>query len=56
MRSLILIPLAGGLTLFLIGAAAPGLFVLSLLGMVLLAGTAAVGLTFVQHGGPRAHY
>ena len=40
-----------------IGAAAPELFVLAMLGMALLAGTGALALSSSrQHPGPRLHY
>ena len=56
MRVLFAILIAGGLALVLAGAA-PGPFVLTLLGMLVLTGTAAVGVAaLMQRPGPYAHH
>lgn len=52
MRILLLLLLAAGVTLLMIGAVVPELFVLSLLGMVVLTGTASVALAGMEHPGP----
>jgi hypothetical protein len=57
MRILLATLSAGGLALIAAGAVSPGLFVLSLLGMLVLTGTAVVGLAAVmQSTGPQAHF
>ncbi len=57
MRILLVALIAASLTLVVVGAVTPGLFVLSLLGMLLLTGAASMGIAAVmQHTGPRAHY
>ena len=57
MRILLALGIAAGLALFVVGALVPGLFALSLIGMVVLAGAASLGLAAVmQHPGPRANY
>ena len=55
MRVLLATFLAFGLTLVLIGASAPEHFVLSMLGMLVLAATAGVGAAGSMQQGPRAH-
>jgi hypothetical protein len=57
MRILLATLSAGGLALLVAGATAPGLFLLSLLGMLVLTGTAAVAVAaLMQSPGPQAHY
>jgi hypothetical protein len=56
MRIFLLILLAAGVALMTIGAAVPELFVLSLLGMLVIAGTASVALATAQHGEPPHAY
>ena len=55
MRVLLAVLIAAGLTLLVVGAIEPQLFVLSLLGMLVLTGTAAVAVAgAMQHVGPHA--
>jgi uncharacterized membrane protein YczE len=54
MRLLIALSLGAGLVLLAAGAAAPGRFVLALLGLVLLAVGAALSLAPVERPHPRA--
>jgi hypothetical protein len=57
MRILLAVLLAGSLALVVVGSLAPGLFVLTLLGLLGLTGSAAVGVAaLMQHPGPHAHY
>jgi hypothetical protein len=56
MRSLLVFLLAVGVTLVTIGAVVPELFVLSLLGMLVIAGTASVALAAAHHRGPPHAY
>jgi hypothetical protein len=49
MRILLALSLAAGLALFLVGALVPGMFALSLIGMVVLAGAASLALAAVMH-------
>ncbi|TQN41930.1 hypothetical protein FHU33_1319 [Blastococcus colisei] len=56
MRTLLLFLLATGVALVTIGAAEPELFVLSLLGMLIIAGTASVALAAAHHRGPPHAY
>jgi hypothetical protein len=57
MRTLFLVLLAAGVALVTIGAVVPELFVFSLLGMLVIAGTASVALATAHHRGPpQAHY
>ena len=57
MRILLAALIAVGLALVVAGALAPGHFVLSLLGLLVLTVTAATGVAaLMQHAGPRAHY
>jgi hypothetical protein len=56
MRTLFLFLVTVAVGLLTIGAVVPELFVLSLLGMVLLAGTASVALATMQDPGPHPHY
>ena len=56
MRTLLLILLAVGVALVTIGAVEPELFVLSLLGMLVLTGTASVALAAALHRGPPHAY
>ncbi|SFE60108.1 hypothetical protein [Blastococcus tunisiensis] len=57
MRTLFLVLLVAGVVLLTIGAVVPELFVLSLLGMLVIAGTASVALAAAHHRGPpQAHY
>jgi hypothetical protein len=56
-RILLAILIAMSLTLVVVGSLAPGLFVLALLGLLVLTGTAAIGVAaLMQHPGPHAHY
>ena len=55
MRVLFAAFLALGLALVVIGASAPEHFVLSMLGMLVLAGTAGVGIASSMQHGPRVH-
>lgn len=53
MRMLLLLLLAVGVALLMTGAVVPELFVLSLLGLVVLTGTASVALAAgMEHPGP----
>ena len=55
MRALFAVLIATGLTLLVLGAIDPQLFVLSLLGMLVLTGTAAVAVAgSMQQVGPHA--
>lgn len=55
MRVLLAVLLAAGLALLVVGAVQPQLFVLSLLGMLVLTGTAAAAVAgAMQHVGPPA--
>jgi hypothetical protein len=55
MRVLLAVLIAAGLALLVVGAIDPQLFVLSLLGMLLLTGTAAVAVAgTMQRVGPHA--
>jgi hypothetical protein len=57
MRILLALGIAAGMGLFVVGALVPGMFALSLIGMVVLAGVASLGLAAVmQHPGPRTNY
>ena len=57
MRVVLAFLIAAGMALFFVGAATPGMFVLSLIGMVVLTGAASIGLAAImQRPGPRAHY
>lgn len=56
MRTMFLVLLAVGVTLVTIGAVVPELFVLSLLGMLVLAGTASVALATTHHREPPHAY
>jgi hypothetical protein len=56
MRTLLLILLAVGVALVTIGAVQPELFVLSLLGMLVIAGTASVALASAHHHEPPHAY
>ena len=57
MRTLLVLLLIAAVVLVTIGGSAPELFVLSMLGMALLAGTGALALSSaMQHHGPRLHY
>ncbi|WP_324273813.1 hypothetical protein [Blastococcus brunescens] len=56
MRTLLFVLLAVGVALVTIGAAVPELFVLSLLGMLVIAGTASVALASAHHRGPPHAY
>ena len=57
MRTLLVLLLIASVVPVRIGAAAPELFVLAMLGMALLAGTGALALSSsMQHPGPRLHY
>jgi hypothetical protein len=53
MRRLIAIPFIGSLALLAEGAAAPNQFVLVLLGMALLAGSAGLAMASLHRPGPR---
>ena len=57
MRILFLFLLVAGVALVTVGAVVPELFVLSLLGMLVIAGTASVALaTAHHHEPPHAYY
>ena len=57
MRILLAILSAVAIALVAAGAVSPGLFVLSLLGMLVLTGTAAIGVAaLMQNSEPQAHY
>lgn len=56
MRTLLTFLLLLGATLLVVGAVNPGLFVLSLLGLVVLAGTASVALAAMGPPGPPHPY
>jgi membrane-bound ClpP family serine protease len=56
MRALLVTLMALGLALVVAGAVTPDLFVLSLLGMLVLAGTASVAIAGSMQNGPRPHY
>jgi hypothetical protein len=53
MRTLLVLMLVVGATLLVVGAVSPELFVLSLLGLVVLTGTASVALAAMGPPGPR---
>lgn len=55
MRTLLAVLLLAGVVLLVAGAAVPELFVLSLLGLLVLAGTASVALAAMGPPGPRLH-
>jgi hypothetical protein len=56
-RILLAVLIAVSLTLVVVGSLAPGMFVLALLGLLGLTGTAAIGVAaLMQHPGPHAHY
>jgi hypothetical protein len=55
MRALLAVLIAAGVALLIIGAADPQLFLFSLLGMLVLAGTASAAVAgAMQHVGPHA--
>ena len=57
MRILLAVLIAGSLALVVVGSLAPGLFVLTLLGLLVLTGTAAIGVAaLMQHPGRHANY
>lgn len=56
MRTLLLFLLAAGVALVTVGAVVPDLFVLSLLGMVVIAGAASVALAAAHHREPPHAY
>ena len=56
MRTLLIVLLAVGVALVTIGAVVPELFVLAMLGMLVIAGTASVALAAAHHRGPPQAY
>ncbi len=56
MRALLLLMLMLAVALVALGAVEPTLFVLSLVGLLLLAGTAAAAVVSMQGPGPRPHH